>query len=154
MVGGGCAHKDSKTDRKPIHGLHPSSLLERSDVDPNIPDTIYGQTPLLWAVENGHEGVVRKLLERNDVDPNIAGNRFGRTPLSRAAGSGHEAIVRMLLKRSDTNPNIPNTPYGRTPLELALWGGYERIAKLLRVRMLSPGLSELSEPLFKRARRS
>jgi ankyrin repeat protein len=65
-------------------------LLERKDVNPNQADTEYGRTPLSWAAENGHEGVVKMLLERKDVNPNQADTEYGRTPLSWAAERGHE----------------------------------------------------------------
>ena len=42
-------------------------LLERNDVDINQWDC-FGRTPLSWASESGHEGVVRMLQERN-ADP-------------------------------------------------------------------------------------
>jgi len=45
-------------------------LLERKDVNPNQPDTEYGQTPVSWAAQQGHFRVVEMLLERGDVDPN------------------------------------------------------------------------------------
>ena len=35
-------------------------------------DTVCGQTPLSWAAEYGHEGVVKILLEREDVNPDLA----------------------------------------------------------------------------------
>jgi len=56
-------------------------LLERNDVNPNIADTEYGRTPLWWATQNRHEGIVRMLLERNDISPDIADTEYGGTPL-------------------------------------------------------------------------
>ncbi|KAJ4128287.1 hypothetical protein NW754_002279 [Fusarium falciforme] len=54
----------------------------------------YGQTPLSWAAEEGHEAAVRLLVDKG---ANIeAKDKFGRTPLSRAAGNGHEAVVKLL----------------------------------------------------------
>jgi len=63
--------------------------LERKDVVPDRPDTKYGQTPLSWAAERGHEGIVKMLLERKDVNPDHPDTRYGRTPLSLAAKNGH-----------------------------------------------------------------
>jgi len=65
-------------------------LLQREDVNPDQTDTEYGRTPLLFAAEGGHEGVVRVLLERNDVNPNQPDTEYGQTPLLLAAGRGHE----------------------------------------------------------------
>ena len=43
---------------------------------------IYGRTPLSWAAENGHEGIVKLLLGRKDVNPDTPEIIYGRTPLS------------------------------------------------------------------------
>ncbi len=53
-------------------------LLEKAaDVDSRGKN---GKTPLSWASQNGHEGVVKLLLEKEvDVD---AKNDLGQTPLS------------------------------------------------------------------------
>jgi len=107
-------------------------LLRREGVDPNRVDTKYGQTPLSWAAENGHERVVEVLLERNDANPELA-DKNGRAPLSWASQNGHEGVVNLLLEWRGTFPNLrmdgstdltPNKP------------------------------SESSEPPYKRIRRS
>ena len=56
-------------------------LLEREDVNPNQADSKSGKTPLLWAAENGHEGVAKKLLEREDVNLNQADTKYSQTLL-------------------------------------------------------------------------
>ena len=43
-------------------------LLERKEVNPNSSNR-EGQTPLLLAAQDGHEGVVKLLLERKEVNP-------------------------------------------------------------------------------------
>ncbi|RPA92093.1 ankyrin, partial [Choiromyces venosus 120613-1] len=107
------------------------TLLAREDVNPNTPDTEYGQTPLCWAAENGHEAVVKTLLAREDVNPNTPDTRYGQTPLCWAARNGHEAVVKALLAREDVNPNMPDTIYGRTPLGWAARKGHEAVIKTL-----------------------
>ena len=44
-------------------------LLLEKGADVESKDTDYGQTPLSWAAENGHEAVVKLLLEKGaDVE--------------------------------------------------------------------------------------
>ena len=62
-----------------------------------VQEQIYGQTPLSWAAENGHEAVVKLLLEKGaDVE---CKSNDGRTPLWWAAEKGHEAVVKLLLEK-------------------------------------------------------
>ena len=82
-------------------------LLARGDADPNKPNN-YGETPLLRASENGHEGVVRLLLTRGDVNPGKPDNESGRVPLWWASSNGHEGVVRLPLARGDANPDKPD----------------------------------------------
>jgi len=99
-------------------------------VNPNS-SSKYGRTPLFWAVENGHEGIVKLLLGRNDVNPDIPDTGYGRTPLSLAAERGHDGIVKLLLERKDVNPDAPDMKYGRTLLSWAAVKVHEGIEKLL-----------------------
>jgi len=103
-------------------------------VNPDAPDTLYGQTPLSWAADNGYEGIVKLLLERKDVTPDTPDTLYGRTPLSWAAGNGHEGIVKLLLERKDVTPDTPDTRFGRTPLSWAADEGHEGVVKLLLER--------------------
>ena len=107
--------------------------MERGDVNPDLPDTMFGQAPLSWAAERGHEGVVKKLLEQEDVNPNMA-DRDGRTSLVWAAVNGCEGVVKVLLERKDVNPNQADTEFGRTPLSWAAEHGREGIVKMLLTR--------------------
>jgi len=109
-------------------------LLERKDVNPDQADTEYDRTPLSWAAEKGHSGVVKMLLERKDVNPDQADTRYGRTPLLQAAKNGHEGVVTMLLERKDVNPDQTDTSHGRTPLAWAAENGHSRIVKMLSER--------------------
>ena len=60
-------------------------------------DEKYGQTPLSYAAENGHEAVVKLLLEKGaELETK---DKYGQTPLSYAAESGHEAVVKLLLEK-------------------------------------------------------
>ena len=88
-----------------------------------------GQTPLSWAAENGHEGIVKLLLGRKEVNSDSS-SKYGRTPLSLAAENGHEGIVKLLLGRKEVNPDS-SSESGRTPLSWVAENGHEGIVKLL-----------------------
>jgi len=66
-----------------------------------------GNTPLLLAAKNGHDGVVKLLLGLKDVDPDRPDKGDG-TPLSWAANKGHEGVVKLLLGREDVDLNRLN----------------------------------------------
>jgi len=100
-------------------------------VNPNSLDK-YGQTPILLAAEEGHEGVVTLLLGRKDVKSDKP-NNDGQTPLHRAARNGHEGVVKILLEPNDVSPNKPDN-HGRTPLLGAAIGGHEGVVKFLLER--------------------
>jgi ankyrin repeat protein len=107
-------------------------LRIRSDVeniDINSRDS-YGWTPLLFAVENGHEAVVKLLLETGKVDVNL-GDYLRQTPLWIAAWNGNEAVVKLLLETGVIYVNIEDIGYGQTPLWNAAESGHEAVVKLL-----------------------
>ena len=54
-------------------------LLEREEVNPDRVDS-YGQTPISWATEKGHEGIVKMLSARVEVNPDQADTDIRRTP--------------------------------------------------------------------------
>ena len=74
-------------------------LLERDNVAADL-KVGEGWKPLMWAVNRGHEAVVKLLLKRDDVDADSK-DSMGRIPLTWTAVKGHEAVVRLLtLKHS------------------------------------------------------
>ena len=94
---------------------------------PDLKDS-NGCTPLSWAVEYGHEAVVKLLVERDDVEVNSE-NDDGDTLLSQAAENGNETMVLLLLDRG-ADPNLQ----GRnrtTALQAAAARGHETIVRLL-----------------------
>jgi ankyrin repeat protein len=113
------------------HGLKESveSLLASNwEIDEH---DSYGRTPLLYAVENGHEAVVKLLLERGAVLKTEDSN-YGRTPLSWAAENGHKAVVKLLLEKG---AELETKDFsGRTLLSWAAMRGHEAVVKLLPER--------------------
>ena len=88
-----------------------------------------GYTPLVWAAQYGHEGVVKILLGRQGVDPGKP-DKFAQTPLSYAAWGGHEGVVKTLLEQEGVHPDKPNN-YSKAPLSYAAWNGSEEVVKML-----------------------
>ena len=76
----------------------------------------YGQTPLIYAVDHGRDGVVNVLLV-SGADPN-ARTRTGWTPLMYAARDGRPARVAELLLAAGADPSLRNDA-GQTALEIA-----------------------------------
>jgi len=100
-----------------------------------------GNTPLLWAVRNGHYNAVKLLLAREDVDPERPDSQ-DVTPLLWAAYNGYEEVVKLLLGREDIEPNRPDNQ-GCTPLFWAANNGHEGAVKLLlEHRDVDPNLPE------------
>ncbi|EFW99839.1 ankyrin repeat-containing protein [Grosmannia clavigera kw1407] len=95
----------------------------------NSKDTKYGQTPLSWAAENGHETVVRLLIATGYAQINSR-DVCGRTPLFWAAENGYEAVVRLLLATRQAEID-PEDIEGRTPLLWASLNGHEATVELL-----------------------
>jgi len=77
-------------------------LLERGDVNPDQPDTEYGRTPLSWAAENGHEGVVKMFLEWRDIRKATLDGK-NTTPLSLSLSDGHYGTLAVPLERRNDN---------------------------------------------------
>jgi ankyrin repeat protein len=83
-------------------------LLATPGVDPNFEDWNY-QNPLLLAVRNGHDAIVKLLLAHEGLkDPNIP-NEWGETSLLVAAELGHEAVVQRLLSWARIHPETTNS---------------------------------------------
>ncbi|RPB02916.1 ankyrin [Choiromyces venosus 120613-1] len=107
------------------------SLLEKKDLDMSVTDSNGCCTPLSWAAEKGHEGIVKLLLDQKEVNPDSEDNRY-ITPVLLAASGGYEGIVKLLLDRKEVNPDSKDDS-GSTPLLLAAsLEGHKGIVKLLQ----------------------
>ena len=91
-------------------------LLGQEEVNPDRPDN-GDRIPLLYAVEEGREGVVKILLVREEPTADMPDNR-GSTQLSYAARVIHEGVVKILLRPEEISPDKPDND-GRTPLSYA-----------------------------------
>ncbi|RVD89722.1 uncharacterized protein DFL_000717 [Arthrobotrys flagrans] len=103
-----------------------TGMLDRS-ADLEAKDK-WGRTPLMWAVRNGHEAVVRLLVDRG-ADLEAKNNTWGQTSLMSAAENGHEAVVRLLVGRG-ANLEAKDR-WGQAPLMSASRNGYEAVVRLL-----------------------
>ncbi|KAK4112974.1 ankyrin, partial [Canariomyces notabilis] len=123
--------------------LAASTLLNtKSDVINKRDD--YGQTPLCWAAQMGHQAVVQLLLTDPAVKIDLR-NYQGRTPLSLAAEQGDAEIVRSLLA-CGANPNYRDVKH-TTPLWYASRAGHGAIVELLlRTGNLDPVMLNARQP--------
>ncbi|ERF71929.1 hypothetical protein EPUS_06488 [Endocarpon pusillum Z07020] len=102
-------------------------VLEHPLLNLDSTDSLYGQSPLSHAAENGHEGIVRLLLQKG-ANPNST-DLAGRSPLSWAALNGREAVVQLLLDKG-ANADLSDNE-GWNALHLAVADNCESIVKLL-----------------------
>jgi len=94
------------------------NALKREDINPDLPDTEYGWTPLSWASPHGRAGIVEMILQRDDVHFATPDSK-SQTPLLLALFGGH-GDVRILLAnanshpidRSGQAPLSPSAPHG------------------------------------------
>ena len=82
-------HHATKTGREMWCVDH---LLFHKDINPNIKESRFGNTPLHEAAKNGHTEVVTMLLAHQDINPNLR-NDAGFTPLQLAMQGGAVAAA-------------------------------------------------------------
>ncbi|CAG9996188.1 unnamed protein product [Clonostachys byssicola] len=109
-----------------------SKILEKWPDIINQEDEIYGQSPLSWACENGHDMVVQNLLQYRDINVNHTACEWRKyTPLHFSVESDSPKIIELLLQHPMIKPNEKDK-YGQSPLQLALQlGNFEVARKLL-----------------------
>ncbi|KAE8382215.1 hypothetical protein BDV26DRAFT_278223 [Aspergillus bertholletiae] len=86
-------------------------------------------TPLAYASDNGHAGIVEKLLQSQKVDVGVR-DWVENTPLLMAARGGHSAVVRLLLRAPAIDPDCRNKR-GCSPQSFASESGYSEVVRLL-----------------------
>ena len=105
-------------------------LLKCGVGDINSKEGDYGWTPLLLAIENGHDSVTRLLLEHENIDVNAADDAWGQPPLAAAIKNQNEAVIRLLLARKDIDVNARDR-CGCSSLWYAVPGARESLLELL-----------------------
>ncbi|KLU82782.1 hypothetical protein MAPG_01850 [Magnaporthiopsis poae ATCC 64411] len=103
-------------------------LLTTGKADVNAKNN-EGQTPLLWAADNGHAAIVQLLLTIGKADVE-AENGWRETPLLRAAVNGHTTVVQLLLATGKADVNARDG-WGQTPLLRAAENGHAAVVQLL-----------------------
>ena len=102
-----------------------AELLESGAVQ--IPNS-EGWTPLMWAAEMGHDGVVNLLLSHDYSELDRKELRLGRSALMLAVERDQKVVAKTLLlngaKQEENNS-------GATPLMVAAKYGYEDVVKVL-----------------------
>ncbi len=112
--------------RHGVSGLLRFILEEAGYIDINIQDG-FGRTPLRWAAEEGHSGIVRLLLEHGaNVEIADIGHR---TPLHIVASQGDEPMARLFLEKG-ANTEAADLS-GETSLLKVVNLGNEAMAQLL-----------------------
>jgi len=95
-----------------------AALLNKSSLDPNLPDGLFGNTALIDASHAGNTDVVRQLLDDKRINVSYKTERAGMTALMQAARYGHARVVEHLVKADEAGVNLQSGG-GCTPLMLA-----------------------------------
>lgn len=76
------------------------------DLNPEVnASDVYGQTPLVKAIQGGHLGCINMLIKEG-ADPN-SHDKYGNTPMHQAVKYGRLDIIELIL-RSGANINTYN----------------------------------------------
>ena len=130
---------NANSNRPLFSGLHWASIFGIDEIVAGLvkvegcdinQDDCMGKPPLMRAMDNGHEGVVKLLLGRDDIDLWRWGKPM-KPPLFWAAQNGHGEVVKMLLGRASINPEKPDYESRLTPLCCAAKNGHEGVVKVL-----------------------
>jgi ankyrin repeat protein len=98
--------------------------------DINAIDSVYGFTPLMWAVDNGHIDTVSALLEIPGIDPNYA-NIGNHSALTTAIRHNYIEIVDLIVSHLNHQALNQLNPLFQTPLQYAAQEGNSQIIAIL-----------------------
>jgi hypothetical protein len=103
--------------------------LLAAGADPNLGRTDIGTTPVYFAAQKGHPGVLALLLNAN-ADPFSARADDGRTPVYVAAQNGFADVLALLLE-ANADPSTSKATTGATPVYIAAHNGHANTLELL-----------------------
>jgi hypothetical protein len=106
-----------------------AKLLLEAGADPNFAESIYGGTPLRWAVQMSNVEIVEILLNQYNTDVNFR-PKNGVTALHTAADFNRDERITVMLLAAGGDANVIDEE-GRSPLDLAIMGRKPAIAPLL-----------------------
>ncbi|KAM0239458.1 hypothetical protein ACHAP5_008314 [Fusarium lateritium] len=126
-------HKDSVIA---LLGLPTDDLNQAhitNTLTPDIDASCKSHSPLSWACEHGHYGVVDILISKGALDAEV--KRWERSPLMLASKNGHTEIVRLLI---DHGADI-HTYFGNaSPISLASANGHLQTMEVLLKKGANP----------------
>ena len=108
--------------------LEIAELLIAAGADVNA-SSVFGDTPLWEACDNGSAAMVEKLTKAK-ANVNAPTLRSGETALMRCARTGNVRAVELLLA-SGADPNVKEKERGQTALMWALEEGHRNVARAL-----------------------
>jgi hypothetical protein len=106
-----------------------AKLLLEAGADPNFAESMYGGTPLRWAVQMSNVEIVEMLINHYNVDVNFR-PKNGVTALHTAADFNRDERITVMLLAAGSDANVIDEE-GRSPLDLAIMGRKPAIAPLL-----------------------
>ena len=106
-----------------------AKLLLEAGADPNLAESMYGGTPLRWAVQMSNVEIVEMLINHYNVDVNFR-PKNGITALHTAADFNRDERITVMLLAAGSDANVIDEE-GRSPLDLAIMGRKPAIAPLI-----------------------
>ncbi|KAH8683581.1 hypothetical protein BGZ61DRAFT_550384 [Ilyonectria robusta] len=115
-----------------FHGINSLGNDEESNQSAHEQEFEYqeGQTPLIWAIEEGNVSRAKLLIESKEFDVNSWQEKHGQTAVSTAAQYGRDDIMKLLLAEEGANPGLKDG-FQRTPLSRAAETNHLAVAEIL-----------------------